>query len=72
MLKKVVSGQVLLAVVCRVLFLTFQGPHETVRMWVAKMGYKRGPLEFRSDSHLIEYFVLGVVIAVFFVLGLKS
>lgn len=72
MLKKVVSGLVLLAVVCGVLFLTFQGPHETfsfsetVRMWAAKMGYIRGSLEFRSDFHLIEYFVLGVVIAVFF------
>lgn len=70
-MKKVVSGLVLLAVVCGVLFLTFQGPHETVslsetvRMWIAKMGYSRGPLEFRSDFHLIEYFILGVVIAVF-------
>ena len=35
-------------------------------MGCAKMGYSRGPLEFRSDFHLIEYFVLGVVIAVFF------
>ena len=35
---------------------------ETVRELV---GYEGDPLQFRSDFHLVEYFVVGLVIAVF-------
>lgn len=68
---RIILGAVLAAVVIAVLFLTFQGPQETfslsesVRSWFLKLGYKRGPLEFRSDFHLVEYFVIGLVLAIF-------
>lgn len=65
---KKVSIVLLVLVVCGVLFLTFQGPKqttylsETVREWV---GYKGDSVHFRSDVHYVEYFIVGLVVAVF-------
>ena len=48
-----------------VLFFTLQGPEETtalsesVRQWI---GYKGSNVAFRSDVHLVEYFIVGLVI----------
>lgn len=48
-----------------VVFLTLQGPEDTtnlsenVREWI---GYKESGKAFRSDVHLIEYFVVGLAL----------
>ena len=53
---------------CGVMFLTFQGPaqttrfSETVREWT---GYKGDSVHFRSDINYVEYFIVGLVVAVF-------
>lgn len=65
---KKVAITLLVLTVCGVLFLTFQGPtqttylSETVREWV---GYKGDSVHFRSDVHYVEYFIVGLVMAVF-------
>ena len=58
----------LVLMACGVMFLTFQGPtqttrlSETVREWT---GYKGDSVHFRSDINYVEYFVVGLVVAVF-------
>lgn len=68
---KIICGLLLCFVIISVLVLACQTPEqtfavsETVRGWVSKIGYTRGALEFRSDVHLVEYFVVGVALASF-------
>ena len=63
MSKKFIAVLLVIIVFSAVLFLTFQGPEETtslsekVRIWI---GYKGNPVQFRSDVHLVEYFIVGV------------
>jgi hypothetical protein len=65
---KKVSIVLLALVVFGVLISTFQGPtqttylSETVRGWV---GYKGDSVHFRSDVNYVEYFIVGLVMAVF-------
>lgn len=48
--------------------MSFQGPtqtirlSETVREWV---GYEGDSVHFRSDVHYVEYFIVGIAVAVF-------
>lgn len=69
--KQIILGILLAVVAASVLFFTFQGPHETVslsehvREWAIKIGYKGDMLQFRSDIHLVEYFIVGIVSSLF-------
>lgn len=68
---KIICGLLLCFVIISVLVLACQTPEqtfavsETVRGWAFKIGYTRGALEFRSDVHLIEYFIVGVALTAF-------
>lgn len=63
--KKVIAGILIFLVLGCVVFLTLQGPEETialserVRQWI---GYQGPSAAFRSDVHLVEYFIVGLVI----------
>lgn len=54
-----------------ILYLTFQdGAHTTalsssVRLWLREHGIKARDKQLRSDAHYIEYFVLGMALALF-------
>ena len=67
-MKKWISIIPVVAVLAIVLALTFQSPagtthlSETVRKWI---GYNGTSHQFRSDVHYVEYFIVGLVIAVF-------
>jgi len=69
--KRLITGALLAVVLGAVLFLTFQGPKETTalserfREWFRKLGYQGTSNQFRSDVHLIEYFIVGIA-AIFF------
>ena len=58
-------------IICSVLFLTFQGSKDTIALsskfheWFILLGYKGDLLQFRSDIHFIEYFIVGLVIVHF-------
>ncbi len=58
-------------IVLLVLFLTFQGPEDTVslsesfRNWLMKYGYTGDSIAFRSDVHYVEYFGVGLVFVLF-------
>ena len=65
-MKKAIIALLILAV-CGVLYLTFQGPAETIHlseMVKEFVGYKGNLLQFRSDVHYFEYFIVGTVLAV--------
>lgn len=70
-MKRIIAGVVLIAVIGGVLFLTLQGPKETTelsdKVWkkAAKLGYKGTKTQFRSDFHMVEYFVVGIVMILF-------
>ena len=65
MSKKITAGILTILIIGTVLFLTLQGPEDTtklseqVRQWI---GYQGSGLAFRSDAHLVEYFIVGLVI----------
>ena len=69
--QQIILGLILVAVIALVFFLTFQGPRETislsemVRAWAIRLGYNGDPLKFRSDFHIVEYFVVGIASAIF-------
>lgn len=71
MKKQLILGLILAGVIALVFFLTFQGSRETislsemVRAWAIRLGYKGDPLKFRSDFHIVEYFVVGIAAAIF-------
>ena len=70
-MKKVIAGLLLVVILAGVLFLALQGPKETtelsenVRKWFLKLGYRGTASQFRSDFHLIEYFVVGLALMFF-------
>ena len=76
--KHIISGILLVLVIAGVLFLTLQGPEDTVRLSESfrnvalQLGYTGDASQFRSDIHIIEYFIVGFF-AVLFVrsIGLK-
>lgn len=69
---KIAAGFLLGLVILTVIFLALQGPKETgelsesFRQVFIKLGYQGSPLQFRSDVHLIEYFIVGIAIVLFF------
>lgn len=68
---KIPAMILLLIVAGAVLYLTFQGPQETTSLSEAfrekamLLGYKGDALQFRSDIHLVEYFIVGIAVAIF-------
>ena len=70
-LKHIISGILLLLVVAGVIFLTLQGPEDTVKLsesfrkvaW--QIGYTGDARQFRSDIHIIEYFIVGLFAVIF-------
>ena len=69
---KIAAGFLLGLVILTVIFLMLQGPEETkglsesFRQVFIKLGYQGSSLQFRSDIHLIEYFIVGITIVLFF------
>ena len=70
-MKKILTVMLLLIVAGAVLYLTFQSPQETTSLSEAfrekamLIGYKGDSIRFRSDIHLVEYFIVGIAVAVF-------
>ena len=70
-MKKIIAGILLIAVIGGVLFLALQGPKETLelsnKVWkkAAKLGYGGSKTQFRSDFHMVEYFVVGIAMILF-------
>lgn len=68
---KIPAMILLLIVAGAVLYLTFQSPQETTSLSEAfrekamLLGYKGDALQFRSDIHLVEYFIVGIAMAIF-------
>lgn len=69
--RKVITAILQILTIGSVLFLALQGPQETTALssriwqWAKKLGYSETHLQFRSDFHIIEYFIVGIV-AIFF------
>ena len=71
-MKKTIYGLLLAAVTVAILFLTFQDApgtvklSESVRLWFESFfGIKSSYHSFRSNAHLVEYFILGVVLSLY-------
>lgn len=71
MSKKVWAGIFLCFVLGTMIFLLLQSAEDTValsnmvREWFKKVGYNRSHLEFRSDVHIIEYFIIAIAMITF-------
>lgn len=69
--RKLIYGLLLVVVVSVNLYLTLQQPYETVklsegiRIWLEQFGYYSDFHTFRSNAHLIIYFVLGMALMLF-------
>ena len=69
--KKLITTLMLIGTILAVLFLALQGPKETTSLseWfrsLAKgLGYTGTQSQFRSDVHLIEYFIVGLALMLF-------
>ena len=67
-LKKIVYGILLAAAVIAILFLTFQDSAGTVRlseglrMWLERFGVYSDFHSFRSNAHLVLYFIFGLIL----------
>lgn len=52
-------------------FLTFQSPEETVslseglRHWLERFGYRSDYHQFRSNAHLVMFFLIGILLGLF-------
>ena len=70
-LKKRVYGILLAAAVIAILFLTFQDSAGTVRLseglrlWLERFGIQSDFHSFRSNAHLVLYFLFGIVLCLF-------
>lgn len=70
--RRLICGILLLAVIGMVLFFTFQEPtksralSEMVRAWLGTMGIRVTYKALRSNIHLLEYFIVGLVVMGFF------
>ena len=71
MQKKTVYGALLIAILALNLFLTLQSPQGTVRLseglrlWLEQFGYFTDFHSFRSNAHLVMFFVFGVIWSLF-------
>ena len=70
-LKKTVFGALLILAVLTILFLTFQDSAGTVRLsegirlWLEQFGIHSDFHSFRSNAHLVVYFIFGVVLSLY-------
>ncbi len=70
-MKKRAYGILLIFAAVTILLLTFQNPAETVklsetfRLWFEKIGIHSDFHSFRSNAHLVVYFVLGVALSLY-------
>ena len=70
-MKKIVYGILLIAAVLTILLLTFQDAAGTVklseglRLWLERFGFKSDFHSFRSNAHLILYFLFGIVLCLY-------
>ena len=71
MKRKIIYGILLAAVAVAILLLTFQDPAGTVKLsetfclWFEKIVIYSDYHIFRSNAHLVVYFVLGVVLSLY-------
>ena len=69
--KKIIYGLILIALLIINLFLTLQSPEGTVRLsegvrlWLENFGMHSDFHSLRSNTHLVIYFVLGVVLTLY-------
>lgn len=69
--KKTVFGIILIAVSAAIFLLTFQDSagtvklSETFRQWFEKTGIHSDFHSFRSNAHLVVYFILGVALSLY-------
>lgn len=69
--KKTIYGLILAALLFLNLFLTLRSPEGTVRLseglriWLEQFGVHSDFHSFRSNAHLVMYFVLGVALALY-------
>ena len=70
-LKKIVYGILLIAAAVTILLLTFQDAAGTVklseglRLWLERFGLKSDFHSFRSNAHLVLYFLFGIVLCLY-------
>lgn len=71
MQKKTIYGALLIAILALNLFLTLQSPEGTVglseglRHWLERFGFFTDFHTFRSNAHLVMFFVFGVILSLF-------
>lgn len=69
--KKAVFAILSILILVTILYLTFQdGEHTTalsngLRLWLREHGIKAADKQLRSDAHYVEYFILGLSLALF-------
>lgn len=69
--KKTIYGALLIAILALNLFLTLQSPEGTVglseglRHWLERFGFFTDFHTFRSNAHLVMFFVFGVILSLF-------
>lgn len=69
--KKTVYGALLIVILALNLFLTLQSPEGTVglseglRHWLERFGFFTDFHSFRSNAHLVMFFVFGVILSLF-------
>ncbi|MEF2675193.1 MAG: VanZ family protein [Eubacteriales bacterium] len=70
-MKKVVYGVLLVAAVLTIFLLTFQDAAGTVklseglRLWLERFGLKSDFHTFRSNAHLVLYFLFGIALCLY-------
>ena len=68
---KIISIAFLVLAIVMILFFTFQNPHASyelsmsVRDWLTYHGIDIEYATLRTNAHLVEYFILGVALAMF-------
>lgn len=70
-MKKKLYKLLVIAVFASILLLTFQNAEKTValseslRLWFENMGIHNSFHTFRSNAHLVEYFILGIILTLY-------
>ena len=70
-MKKIIYGILLIAAALTILLLTLQDAAGTVklseglRMWLERFGLKSDFHSFRSNAHLVLYFLFGIVLCLY-------
>lgn len=67
-LKKLIAATLMILAIAMVLFFTLQNPErsrdlsESVRVWLDSIGIRVGYYALRHNIHILEYFVVGLII----------